>query len=139
MQINREELFQIIDFYKSFKEYSKFSRMELFSHILPAFNFNQYKIYYDNDKIIGYCSWCFLDDLTQKAFKKTGELNSKKWKSGNNFWVYDFLCKGDVKSMANDVKKICKECSGVGVKMKWLRIKNNELVMSKSFLTQSRW
>ena len=70
MQINREELFQIIDFYKSFKEYSKFSRMELFSHILPAFNFNQYKIYYDNDKIIGYCSWCFLDDLTKIETKK---------------------------------------------------------------------
>ena len=64
----------IIKLYQSFNKYRKDSYSDLYYHIYPSINLNQYKVFNEGKKIYGFVNWAFLSDSVAEQYKKTGTL-----------------------------------------------------------------
>tara|TARA_Y100000004_G_scaffold194440_1_gene259021 strand:- start:68 stop:475 length:408 start_codon:yes stop_codon:yes gene_type:complete len=132
-------LSEIINFYKSFDDYCKFTDSELYYHLYPSFEFNQYKIYTQDKQIIGFVNWCFLSDDIQEIFKKRGFINPDQWNTGRNLWIVDLLSARDTLRIASDIKRMALLMVGNRKNMNYLRVKNNEIKSRQTFLTKNHW
>ena len=113
-----QEMQQIISLYKSFDKYNEYTREELYYHILPSVKLNQYKIIKENNKVVSFANWAYLDNNSEKEYKKTGDFSNESWKSGDNPWVIDVVSKINGAKIANWLRSFFK-------KFKWMRSDNN--------------
>ncbi len=113
-----QDMQQIISLYKSFDKYKEFTREELYYHILPSIKLNQYKIIKENNKVVAFANWAYLDSNSEKEYKQTGDFSNESWKSGDNPWVIDVVSKINGVKMANWLRSFFK-------KFKWMRSDNN--------------
>ena len=113
-----QDMQQIISLYKSFDKYNEYSREELYYHILPSVKLNQYKIIKENNKVVSFANWAYLDNNSEKEYKKTGDFSNESWKSGDNSWVIDVVSKTNGAKMAYWLRSFFK-------KFKWMRSNNN--------------
>jgi hemolysin-activating ACP:hemolysin acyltransferase len=113
-----QDMQQIISLYKSFDKYKEFTREELYYHILPSIKLNQYKIIKENNKVVAFANWAYLDNNSEKEYKQTGDFSNESWKSGDNPWVIDVVSKINGVKMANWLRSFFK-------KFKWMRSDNN--------------
>jgi hemolysin-activating ACP:hemolysin acyltransferase len=113
-----QDMQQIISLYKSFDKYKEFTREELYYHILPSIKLNQYKIIKENNKVVAFANWAYLNNNSEKEYKQTGDFSNESWKSGDNPWVIDVVSKINGVKMANWLRSFFK-------KFKWMRSDNN--------------
>lgn len=109
---------EIINLYKSFNKYQNNTYEELQQHIEPSIKLNQYKIFKQNNKVISFSNWAFLNKASENQFLKTKEFENYMWNSGNIVWINDVLSLGKGTEMANWLRKKFK-------KFMWLRSDNN--------------
>jgi len=77
------------------------------SVVLPAIHFNQFRIYRDADRPIGWVSWAYMSDEDASGYI-AGDFDFKisTWKSGKHFWFIDFIAPfGHALKIADDLKK----------------------------------
>lgn len=135
----KARIYEVIDFYKNFPQYTYNSQSELFYHLYPSFSYGQYRIYRDKNDIIGFCNWCFLDDLSQARFIKYAHLSPDQWKSGDNFWIHDVVASKNTVRILKDIKRLSLITIGNRKKVNYLRIKNNGIFARRSVLTKNHW
>ena len=82
---------EIINLYYKHDKYKKYTYPELYYHILPSINLNQYKIFKDDKGVFGFVNWAFLNDANQDSYSKEGKIYKSEWKSGVNLWLYDII------------------------------------------------
>jgi len=107
----------VIDLYKSFSKYDEYTQEELYYHVLPSFKLKQCKLFKENNKVIAFANWAFLNYKAEKEYINTGDFNDEDWNSGNNTWVVDVVSKNKGKEMANWLRKKFKQ-------FKWMRSNN---------------
>ena len=88
-----QDMHQIISLYKKFDRNKEYTREDLYYHILPSIKLNQYKTIKENNKVVAFANWAYLDTNSEKEFKKTGDFSNESWKSGDNAWVIDVVSK----------------------------------------------
>ena len=88
-----QDMHQIISLYKKFDRNKQYTREDLYYHILPSIKLNQYKTIKENNKVVAFANWAYLDINSEKEFKKTGDFSNESWKSGDNAWVIDVVSK----------------------------------------------
>ena len=88
-----QDMQQIISLYKEFDRNKEYTREDLYYHILPSIKLNQYKIIKENNKVVSFANWAYLDNVSEQEFKKTGDFSNESWKSGPNAWVIDVVSK----------------------------------------------
>ena len=88
-----QDMHQIISLYKKFDRNKEYTREDLYYHILPSIKLNQYKIIKENNKVVSFANWAYLDNVSEQEFKKTGDFSNEFWKSGPNAWVIDVVSK----------------------------------------------
>ena len=88
-----QDMHQIISLYKKFDRNKEYTREDLYYHILPSIKLNQYKIIKENNKVVSFANWAYLDNVSEQEFKKTGDFSNESWKSGPNAWVIDVVSK----------------------------------------------
>jgi len=88
-----QDMQQIISLYKKFDRNKEYTREDLYYHILPSIKLNQYKIIKENNKVVSFANWAYLDNVSEQEFKKTGDFPNESWKSGPNAWVIDVVSK----------------------------------------------
>ena len=88
-----QDMHQIISLYKKFDRNKQYTREDLYYHILPSIKLNQYKTIKENNKVVAFANWAYLDTNSEKEFKKTGDFSNESWKSGPNAWVIDVVSK----------------------------------------------
>ena len=88
-----QDMQQIISLYKKFDRNKEYTREDLYYHILPSIKLNQYKIIKENNKVVSFANWAYLDNVSEQEFKKTGDFSNEFWKSGPNAWVIDVVSK----------------------------------------------
>ena len=88
-----QDMQQIISLYKEFDRNKEYTREDLYYHILPSIKLNQYKTIKENNKVVAFANWAYLDINSEKEFKKTGDFSNESWKSGDNAWVIDVVSK----------------------------------------------
>ena len=113
-----QDMHQIISLYKSFDKYKEFTREELYYHILPSIKLNQYKTIKENNKVVSFANWAFLDNISEKEYKKTGDVSNESWKSGSNPWVIDVVSQTNGGKITHWLRHFFK-------KVNWIRSDNN--------------
>ncbi len=136
---NSARIYEVINFYKNFHQYSYNTESELYFHIYPSFVHGQYRIYRDGNDIIGFCNWCFLNDLTEAKFIKSGIINPDQWKSGENLWMHDVVASKNTVRILKDIKKMCLIMIGNRRQVNYLRIKNSEIFARRKIQTKNHW
>ena len=86
MDINK-----IIRLYKYFPKYQQNSYSDLFYHILPSLQANQFKVFEDKDGVYGFVNWAYLNKDVEKAYVTSSKIYKNEWKSGVNLWLYDIV------------------------------------------------
>ena len=82
---------EIIKLHYKHDKYKKFTYPELYYHILPSINHNQYKIFKDDAGIFGFVNWAFLNEDAERRFKKQAQIYKNEWNNGSNLWLYDII------------------------------------------------
>ena len=64
----------VISLYHNFNKYKKNTYPELYYHILPSINLNQYKIFKDEQGIYGFVNWAYLSKEVEKSYIQTSKI-----------------------------------------------------------------
>ena len=121
----------IVNLYKQHPEYKETTPLEIYQHILPSIKLGQYKIHLKNNKIIGFSNWAYLNELEEEYFIKTNVIRNTAWNSGNIIWKVDVVAISNAHEIVNWSKKYFSRLLGVGRKVKWQRLKNNEVIIKE--------
>jgi len=116
----------VINLYHSFNKYKKNTYPELYYHILPSINLNQYKIFKDDQGIYGFVNWAFVNKEVEENFLKTGLM--KNWKCGNIMLHIDFIATKNVKQIMSWLKNNSAKLLGLNKKIHWIRLDSNNKV-----------
>jgi hemolysin-activating ACP:hemolysin acyltransferase len=131
-----KDMHDVISLYLKFDRYKRYSRVQIYSHLLPCFILNQYKIHKDKDNnMIAFTNWAYLDKETEDRFTRTGIIKQKDWKSGDRAWHIDTVCIGDIKKVMAWTKRYFKEKLGIGKTISWLRISDRGSVYRETTRT----
>ena len=80
---------------------------ELAASVLPAVHFNQFRIYRDDKRPIGWISWAYMSEEDASGYM-AGDFDFKisTWKSGEHLWFIDFIAPfGHALKIAEDLKR----------------------------------
>ena len=116
---------QIINLYKSFNRYKNNTYEELYNHILPSINYNQYQIFNDSE-VYGFTNWAFVNEQTENNFLKTGIIED--WNCGTIMLHIDFIATKNVKQIMSWLKNNSAKVLGLNKKIHWVRLDNENKV-----------
>ena len=119
---------EIINLYYKHDKYKKYTYPELYYHILPSINLNQYKIFKDDKGVFGFVNWAFLNDANQDSYTKEGKIYKSEWKSGVNLWLYDIIIIRKSKEVMSWVYNYFKKLLKINESISWLRLDKNDKV-----------
>lgn len=70
----------------------RYAIVRILTRTIPALKNNQFKIYYDKLKPVGYVSWAYISDEVEEKFKKADyDLKPDEWNCGDNLWFVEFV------------------------------------------------
>ena len=118
----------VIKLYHNFNKYKKNTYPELYYHILPSINLNQYKIFKDEKGIYGFVNWAYLSKEVEKSYIKTSKIYKNEWKSGDYLWLYDIVIIRKSKEVMSWVYNYFKKLLKTNESISWLRLDKNNKV-----------
>jgi len=118
----------IIKLYYNFDKYKKNTYPELYYHILPSINLNQYKIFEDEQGIYGFVNWAYLSKEIEKDYIRTCKIYKNEWKSGNYLWLYDIVIIRKSKEVMSWVYNYFKKLLKTNESISWLRLDKDDKV-----------
>ena len=116
---------KIINFYKTFNKYKNNNYDDIYYHIQPSINSNQYKIFEDQQGLYGFVNWAFINKEEEDNYKSKGMIKKDKWQSGNNLWLYDILISKNAREVMSWVYNYFKNYLKVNECINWLRLDDN--------------
>ena len=119
---------EVIGLYYNFDKYKKNTYDELYHHILPSINLNQYKIFKDEQGIYGFVNWAYLSKEIENDYIRTGKIYEDEWKSGNFLWLYDIIIIRNSKKVMSWVYNYFKKLLKINESISWLRIDENNQI-----------
>ena len=123
MDINK-----IIRLYKYFPKYQQNSYSDLFYHILPSLQANQFKVFEDKDGVYGFVNWAYLNKDVEKAYVTSSKIFKNEWKSGVNLWLYDIVILRKSKEVMSWVYNYFKKLLKTNESISWLRLNKQDQV-----------
>lgn len=126
---------QLIIFFHSFDKYKNNTYQELYHHLMPSINLNQYKIFKDSKGIYGFVNWARLNNTDEEYYTKTGSLNKNQWNSGKKLWLYDIVILRKAKEVMRWVYNYFKSYLRTNESINWLRLdkQNNIYRIGKKY------
>ena len=126
---------EIINLYKLFPKYKNNTYEELYYHILPSINFNQYKIFKEDNIVFAFVNWAYLSESVEQTYKLDAKLFKTEWKSGNTLWLHDIIIYKNSKQVMNWVINHFKQQLNIDESINWLRIDEKDKLyrISKKF------
>jgi hemolysin-activating ACP:hemolysin acyltransferase len=135
-----KDMHEVISLYKKFDKYKDLTREDLYYHLLPSFKLNQYKIHKDENIMIAFTNWAYLNNEVEKRFILTGLIEDNEWKSGNNLWHIDTVCVKNIKKVMAWTKQHFTKVLGLNQPINWLRISDDNKVYRKATrFTKRSW
>ena len=119
---------EVINLYYHFDKYKKNTYPELYYHILPSINLNQYKIFKDERGIFGFVNWAYLNKDVEKAYVTSSKIYKNEWKSGVNLWLYDIVILRKSNEVMSWVYNYFKKLLKTNESISWLRLDKNDKV-----------
>ena len=119
---------EVINLYYHFDKYKKNTYPELYYHILPSINLNQYKIFKDEKGIFGFVNWAYLNKDVEKAYVTSSKIYKNEWKSGVNLWLYDIVILRKSNEVMSWVYNYFKKLLKTNESISWLRLNKQDQV-----------
>ncbi len=119
---------EIINLYYKFDKYKKNTYPELYYHILPSINLNQYKLFKDEQGVFGFVNWAYLSEEIEKDYIRTTKIYKNEWKSGDYLWLYDIVIIRKSKEVMSWVYNYFKKLLKTNESISWLRLDKNDKV-----------
>ena len=119
---------EVINLYYHFDKYKKNTYPELYYHILPSINLNQYKIFKDERGIFGFVNWAYLNKDVEKAYVTSSKIYKNEWKSGVNLWLYDIVILRKSNEVMSWVYNYFKKLLKTNESISWLRLDKQDQV-----------
>ena len=119
---------EIINLYYKFDKYKKNTYPELYYHILPSINLNQYKVFKDEQGIFGFVNWAYLSKEIENSYIETSTIYKNEWKSGDYLWLYDIVIFRKSKEVMSWVYNYFKKLLKTNESISWLRLDKNNKV-----------
>ena len=119
---------EIINLYYKFDKYKKNTYPELYYHILPSINLNQYKVFKDEQGIFGFVNWAYLSKEIENSYIQTSTIYKNEWKSGNYLWLYDIVILRKSKEVMSWVYNYFKKLLKTNESISWLRLDKDDKV-----------
>ena len=119
---------EIINLYFKFDKYKKNTYPELYYHILPSINLNQYKVFKDEQGIFGFVNWAYLSKEIENSYIETSTIYKNEWKSGDYLWLYDIVILRKSKEVMSWVYNYFKKLLKTNESISWLRLDKNDKV-----------
>ena len=119
---------EIINLYYKFDKYKKNTYPELYYHILPSINLNQYKVFKDEQGIFGFVNWAYLSKEIEKSYIETSTIYKNEWKSGDYLWLYDIVIIRKSKEVMSWVYNYFKKLLKTNESISWLRLDMDDKV-----------
>ena len=86
---------EVVDLYKRFDKYKIHTKEQILCHISKSFDLNQYKIQRNNNVIVSFTNWAFMNEKHEEHYKKTGQMLFNFWNSGDRCWIIDSIVHDD--------------------------------------------
>lgn len=123
---NKNELFgRIVALMADSDVYLPDSLYALKKNITTPLYSNNCLIYFSENKLVGYFSWAWLTDESEKRYMKNSNcLESDEWAMGTNFWIMDTIAPYSSKHAKNLIKyakKHIRSLGNTGIKVKFKR------------------
>ena len=119
---------EVINLYYNFEKYKKNTYPELYYHILPSINLNQYKIFKDEKGIFGFVNWAYLNKDVEKTYVTSSKIYKNEWKSGVNLWLYDIVILRKSNEVMSWVYNYFKKLLKTNESISWLRLNKQDQV-----------
>jgi len=119
---------EVINLYYHFDKYKKNTYPELYYHILPSINLNQYKIFKDEKGIFGFVNWAYLNKDVEKTYVTSSKIYKNEWKSGVNLWLYDIVILRKSNEVMSWVYNYFKKLLKTNESISWLRLNKQDQV-----------
>ncbi len=125
----------IIKLYLSFEKYKKNTYADLYNHISPSINLNQYKLFEDEKGVYGFVNWAYLSKEAENFYLKRLTINKQDWKSGNRLWLYDIIIIRKSNKVMSWVYNYFKKLLKTNESISWMWLDKNHKVyrISKKF------
>jgi len=116
----------IIELYQRFSKYKNNTYQELYQHITPSMNLNQYKVFEDEQGTYGFVNWAYVNEKVENNFLKTGIVEN--WNCGNIMLHIDFIAKKNIRQIMSWLKNNSAKNLGLNQTIHWARLSNNNKI-----------
>ena len=113
---------EIINLYYKHDKYKKNTYPELYYHILPSINLNQYKIFKDQNGIFAFVNWAYLNKDVEREYKKKAQIYKNEWNCGVNLWIHDIVSIRKTKEVGLWTIKYCLKKIKINDFFSWIRV-----------------
>ena len=119
---------EVINLYYKHNKYKKNTYPELYYHILPSINLNQYKIFKDKDGVFAFVNWAYLNKDVEKEYKNKAQIYKNEWNCGVNLWIHDIVSIRKTKEVALWTIKYCLKKIKTNDCFSWIRVDENNQI-----------
>ena len=116
----------IIELYQRFSKYKNNTYQELYQHITPSMNLNQYKVFEDEQGTYGFVNWAYVNETVENNFLNTGIVEN--WNCGNIMLHIDFIAKKNIRQIMSWLKNNSAKNLGLNQTIHWARLSNNNKI-----------
>ena len=116
----------IIELYQRFSKYKNNTYQELYQHITPSMNLNQYKVFEDEQGTYGFVNWAYVNEKVENNFLNTGIVEN--WNCGNIMLHIDFIAKKNIRQIMSWLKNNSAKNLGLNQTIHWARLSNNNKI-----------
>jgi len=124
--VNSDDIIEIIKLYRKFSKYDSYTDREIAKSIIPSLSLSQYKTHYENNKLIGFTNWAYVNKETELHFLKTGII--KRWNDGDIMLHVDFVATKKIKNIMKWLKNNAFNSMGLNKNIHWIRLNNNNTI-----------
>ena len=124
--VDSNDIIEIIKLYRKFSKYDSYTDREIVKSIIPSLSLSQYKTHYENNKLIGFTNWAYVNKETELHFLKTGII--KRWNDGDIMLHVDFVATKQIKNIMKWLKDNAVKSMGLNKNIHWIRLNNNNTI-----------
>jgi len=130
---------EIIKFYRQFDRYEHVTYEELYQQISPCVRLDQYRLFRNQGRIVGFTNWAFVNDRVLDRFMEKGQLGTQDWQSGFKMLWLELISRDHMDTMMSWMKDYSVNLLGENVRIYWVRSQQDKIMKKMKIRTKKSW
>jgi hemolysin-activating ACP:hemolysin acyltransferase len=130
---------EIIKFYRQFDRYDQVTYEELYQQISPCVRLDQYRLFSNQGRIVGFTNWAFVNDRVLDRFMEKGQLGTQDWNSGFKMLWLELISRDHMDTMMSWMKDYSVNLLGENVRIYWVRSQQDKIMKKMKIRTKKSW